>query len=84
MRINGRKVINSNSNRSEVMTIRDAAQYLRCHQSALYRLCNAGQIPAFRLGGGWRLLREVLEGWMLRGGTNVTGWAHDSEKRPRR
>jgi excisionase family DNA binding protein len=67
---NGRReVINSNNNRSEVMTIKDAARLLSCHQSTLYRLCNAGQIPAFKLGGSWRFLRESLEGWMLRGGT---------------
>ena len=87
MRNNGRKVINSNGNRHEILTIKDAAALLHCHQSSLYRLCNSGQIPAFKLGGGWRFLRESLDGWILRGGTSVdtpTGWMYDSEKRPRR
>jgi len=46
------------------MTIREAAAFLHCHTSTLYRLAERGQIPAFRLGGGWRLTWEALERWM--------------------
>ena len=47
-----------------VMTIRDAAAFLHCHTSTLYRLVKRGEIPAFRLGGGWRLTWDSLERWM--------------------
>jgi excisionase family DNA binding protein len=68
VRHNGKQIDSSNK-RSEILTIKDAATLLHCHQSSLYRLCNSGQIPAFKLGGGWRFLRESLDGWILRGGT---------------
>lgn len=47
-----------------VMTIRDAAAFLHCHTSTLYRLVQRGDIPAFRLGGGWRLTWDSLDRWM--------------------
>jgi excisionase family DNA binding protein len=51
---------------SPVMTIREAAEFLHCHTSTLYRLAKSGQIPAFRLGGSWRFTWEGLERWMRR------------------
>ncbi len=47
-----------------VMTVREAAEYLHCHTSTLYRLVERGKIPAFKLGGNWRLLLGELERWM--------------------
>ena len=47
-----------------VLTIRDAAAFLHCHTSTLYRLVKRGEIPAFRLGGSWRLTWDALERWM--------------------
>jgi excisionase family DNA binding protein len=49
-----------------VMTLREAAAFLHCHTSTLYRLANNGEIPAFRLGGSWRFTWEALERWMRR------------------
>jgi excisionase family DNA binding protein len=51
---------------SPVMTIREAAEFLHCHTSTLYRLAKSGQIPAFRLGGSWRFTWDGLERWMRR------------------
>jgi excisionase family DNA binding protein len=51
----------------DIMRLSDAAKMLHCHQSTLYRLCQRGQIPAFRLGGSWRINRADLERWMKRG-----------------
>ena len=50
----------------EVMTLRDAAQYLNCHPTTLYRMVNHGNIPGFRLGGGWRFRRSDLDKWIAR------------------
>lgn len=47
-----------------MMTLREAAQYLHCHTSTLYRLANAGMLPAFRLGGGWRCRRSDIDWWI--------------------
>ena len=50
----------------EILTVRDIANYLHCHQSTIYRLANRGEIPAFRLGGGWRFKIGEIDRWMQR------------------
>lgn len=50
--------------RSEVMKLDQAADYLNCHKSTLYRLIKSGKLPAFRLGGGWRIRRSDLDEWI--------------------
>ncbi|HEY2104843.1 MAG TPA: helix-turn-helix domain-containing protein [Candidatus Binataceae bacterium] len=47
-----------------VMTLHEVAQFLRCHESTVYRLTKRGQIPAFRLGSEWRFLRSKIEHWI--------------------
>lgn len=49
---------------AEMMTLREAAQYLHCHSSTLYRLANAGMLPVFRVGGTWRFRRSDIEKWI--------------------
>ena len=48
----------------EVMTLREAADYLNCHRTTLYRMVKQGDIPAFRLGGSWRFRRPDIEDWI--------------------
>jgi excisionase family DNA binding protein len=47
-----------------VLTLKDAAELLKCHPSTLYRLAKRGTIPAFRLGGTWRFAESHLIEWM--------------------
>ncbi len=49
---------------SEVITIGEAAAYLNCHTTTLYRLAKSGEVPAFRLGGSWRFLRSATNKWI--------------------
>jgi excisionase family DNA binding protein len=58
------RTVPARSGFSPVMTIREAAAFLHCHTSTLYRLAKSGRIPAFRLGGSWRFTLEALENWM--------------------
>ena len=51
---------------SKVMTVHEAAAYLRCHYSTLSRLVRRGDLPAFRVGSTWRLLRSTLDEWITR------------------
>ncbi len=55
---------------TDIMTVRDAAEYLNCHQSTIYRLLREGVLrsAAFRLGGSWRIRRQALIEWMEKGG----------------
>jgi len=64
----------------EVMTLRDAAEYLNCHPSTLYRMVNHGDIPGFRLGGGWRFRRSDLEKWIA----SLTAKPVESKPAPRK
>ena len=43
------------------MTVGEAADYLRVHRSTIYRLIKEKQIPAFRVGSDYRILKKMLE-----------------------
>jgi len=48
---------------TEIATVKDLAQYFHCHQSTVYRLVKRGEIPGFRLGGGWRFKIDEVNRW---------------------
>jgi excisionase family DNA binding protein len=56
----------SHNGREAILTIRQAAALLHCHQSTLYRLLWARELPGFKLGGSWRFRREALDRWIER------------------
>ncbi|MGQ9656829.1 MAG: helix-turn-helix domain-containing protein [Fimbriimonadales bacterium] len=47
-----------------VMTLREAARYLRLHTAELQALAEAGVIPAFKVDNKWRFLKNALDEWM--------------------
>jgi excisionase family DNA binding protein len=53
---------------SAVMTLRQVADYLHCHMDALYKLAQDGEIPCFKLGGNWRVLKSDIDLWVANGG----------------
>jgi excisionase family DNA binding protein len=48
-----------------VMTLREAARYLRLHTAELQTLAESGVIPAFKVDNKWRFLKAALDEWML-------------------
>jgi excisionase family DNA binding protein len=48
----------------EVMTLREASQYLGISQDTLYKYLSEKQIPAFKLGNRWRFKKDLLDRWM--------------------
>ena len=50
-----------------VMTLEEVAAYLRVHQSTVYRLLKAQNIPAFKLGSDWRFNQESIDKWIAQG-----------------
>jgi len=48
-----------------VMTLREAAHYLRLRPSELQTLAENGTLPAFKVDGRWRFLKTALDEWML-------------------
>jgi len=55
----------------EIVTVKGLAGYLQCHPSTVYRLVKRGDIPGFRLGGGWRFKIGDIDHWCRRTAVNV-------------
>jgi len=45
----------------EIMTPREAAEYLSVHVRTIYRLAKKGEIPGRKVGGRWRFKKDVLD-----------------------
>ena len=55
----------------EVMTLREASQYLGISPDTLYKYLGykylgKDKIPAFKLGNRWRFKKDLLDRWMER------------------
>ena len=48
----------------EVMTLREASQYLGISPDTLYKYLSEHRIPAFKLGNRWRFKKDLLDRWM--------------------
>ena len=48
----------------EVMTLREASEYLGISPDTLYKYLGEDQIPAFKLGNRWRFKKDLLDRWM--------------------
>ena len=50
----------------EVMSIREASEYLGISPDTLYRYVYQDRIPAFKLGNRWKFKKTILDRWMER------------------
>jgi excisionase family DNA binding protein len=50
---------------SRLMTVKEAAQYLRLNYMTVYKLAQRGKVPAFKIGGNWRLKKEMVDEWLV-------------------
>lgn len=48
----------------EIMTPREAAEYLSVHVRTIYRLAKNGEIPGRKVGGSWRFKKDALDAWL--------------------
>ena len=48
---------------TDVMTVREVAEYLKVKERTIYRLLSLGDIPAFKVGGSWRFRRGEIDQW---------------------
>jgi excisionase family DNA binding protein len=55
--------------REDVLTLGEAAAYLRVPEAELAELADRGGIPARKVGGEWRLLKKALDDWLRYAGT---------------
>ncbi|MBS1708911.1 MAG: helix-turn-helix domain-containing protein [Armatimonadetes bacterium] len=48
-----------------VLTVREAASYLRITTGALEKLAEDGEVPAVQIDGRWRFPKASLDDWLL-------------------
>lgn len=48
---------------NDIMTVTELADYLRVHQTTIYRLLKTNGIPAFKVGSDWRFHRSAIDKW---------------------
>lgn len=49
-----------------VLTVKEAAEYLRIHPITLYRLLEKNRVSGvFKIGNQWRFKKEVIETWKI-------------------
>jgi excisionase family DNA binding protein len=46
---------------TDIMTIREVAEYLKLAEKTAYHLAAKGTIPGFKVGGAWRIRRSEID-----------------------
>ena len=54
------------NNFPEIMTISEAASYLRISSSSLYKLAQDGRIPCQKVGRHWRFFKPAIQEWVAK------------------
>ncbi|MEQ8694234.1 MAG: helix-turn-helix domain-containing protein [Gammaproteobacteria bacterium] len=49
---------------SEILTIKEVAEYLKVKEKTAYKLVAEGKIPGFKVGGSWRFRKQEIEEWI--------------------
>ncbi len=52
------------SSQHTMMTLREAASYLRINASTLEEMAQTGEVPAIHIDGRWRFSRNVVDEWL--------------------
>jgi len=65
----------------EILTIKQVAEYLKVTDRTIYRLAAAKKIPAFKVGGTWRFLRQEIDQWIKRQTAEAQGEEGSGESR---
>jgi excisionase family DNA binding protein len=65
---------NSETRIKEILTPREAAEYLSVHVRTIYRLVKNRDIPGRKVGGSWRFKKDALDEWLsLRENPSIKG-----------
>ncbi len=48
----------------ELLNIKEVAALLRLAEKTVYSMAQAGELPAFKVRGQWRIRRADLDAWM--------------------
>ena len=58
---------------SEILTTQEVAQYLRLAEATIYKLAQAGEIPAVKVGRTWRFKKELIDEWFRKSAAITPG-----------
>lgn len=50
----------------QILTLEEVSRYLKLHKATVYKMAQAGKIPALKVGKVWRFKRAKLEAWLER------------------
>jgi excisionase family DNA binding protein len=50
--------------KTDIMTIKELAAYLKMAEKTLYRLVADGTVPGFKIGGSWRFHKADVDAWL--------------------
>ena len=50
---------------TDILTIREVAEYLKLNEKTTYRLVAEGKIPGFKVGGAWRFRKAEIDRWIV-------------------
>ena len=53
-----------NNQKSEMMTLRELAAYLKMPEKTLYRIVADRKIPGFKVGASWRFRKSEVDTWI--------------------
>lgn len=53
---------------TDILTIKEVAEYLKVTEKTIYRLAAANRIPAFKVGASWRFKFTEIDEWVRSGG----------------
>jgi excisionase family DNA binding protein len=51
---------------TQLMTVREVADYLRVSVKTIYRLLKQGRIPGTKVGNQWRFNKTAIDEWLQR------------------
>ena len=57
----------------EIMTTEEVARYLRLAEATVYKLAQAGDIPAVKVGRAWRVKRQLIDEWFREQASSQAG-----------
>ena len=60
------KAADASPSRRRVLTVREISDYLRISEATVRRLLARGDLPAFRVGKGWRFELTAIDDWCSR------------------
>lgn len=49
---------------SDIITVKELANYLKIAEKTAYRLVLDKKIPGFKVGGAWRLRKKEIDEWI--------------------